>query len=95
MIESASRGEPEVELVDVGEALARLDQVNPLRLAGRVSEVTGLLVRATIPGVRVGELVYIDTAPGGAFDAAPTASVQPPPRGCRPRWSGSAARRWC
>ena len=33
MIGSASRGagEPQVELVDVGEALARLDQVNPLR----------------------------------------------------------------
>ena len=60
-------GEPVVgDLVDLGEALARLDQVNPLRLAGRVSEVTGLVVRATIPGVRVGELVFIDTAPGGA-----------------------------
>ncbi len=63
---SPGAGEMDVELVDVGEALARLDQVNPLRLAGRVSEVTGLLVRATIPGVHVGELVYIDTAPGGA-----------------------------
>jgi type III secretion protein N (ATPase) len=58
------------ELVDVGEALARLDQVNPLRLAGRVSEVTGLLVRATIPGVRVGELVWIDNAPAGALHAS-------------------------
>jgi type III secretion protein N (ATPase) len=54
------------DLVDLGEALAELDQVNPLRLAGRVSEVTGLLIRATIPGVRVGELVFIDTAPGAA-----------------------------
>ena len=52
---------PPAELVELGEALARLDLVNPLRLAGRVSEVTGLVVRATIPGVRVGELVFIDT----------------------------------
>ena len=73
MIGSASRGagEPQVELVDVGEALARLDQVNPLRLAGRVSEVTGLLVRATIPGVRVGELVYIDNAAGAPPSESP------------------------
>ena len=35
--------------------------MNPLRLAGRVTEVTGLVVRATVPGVRVGELVHIDT----------------------------------
>ena len=54
--------DPGADLVDIGDALARLDQVNPLRIAGRVSEVTGLVVRATIPGVRVGELVSIDSA---------------------------------
>ena len=53
-------------LVDLGEALAALDQVNPLRLAGRVSEVTGLLIRANVPGIRVGELVWIDSTPPGA-----------------------------
>jgi type III secretion protein N (ATPase) len=58
------------DLVDLGEALERLDQVNPLRLAGRVSEVTGLLIRATIPGVHVGELVFIDTAPRPAGASA-------------------------
>jgi type III secretion protein N (ATPase) len=53
---------PDLEpaLVELGDALKALDQVNPRRLAGRVTEVTGLVVRATIPGVRVGELVYID-----------------------------------
>ncbi|HEY2900803.1 MAG TPA: FliI/YscN family ATPase [Polyangia bacterium] len=53
-------------LVDLGEALAALDQVNPLRLAGRVSEVTGLVIRANVPGIRVGELVWIDSTPPGA-----------------------------
>src|SRR6185503_1503930 len=33
-------------LDDLGEALARLEAVNPLRVAGRVTEVTGLVVRA-------------------------------------------------
>jgi type III secretion protein N (ATPase) len=47
-------------LVELSEALSALDQVNPLRLAGRVTEVTGLVVRAKVPGVRIGELVTID-----------------------------------
>lgn len=68
----------EAGLVDLGEALRTLDEVNPLRLAGRVTEVTGLVVRATIPGVRVGELVYVDTAntgPGSVAHGPPTARV--------------------
>jgi type III secretion protein N (ATPase) len=58
------------QLVDLGEALAALDQVNPLRVAGRVTEVTGLVIRASVPGIRVGELVWIDSAPGGALPSA-------------------------
>ncbi|HET6281462.1 MAG TPA: type III secretion system ATPase SctN [Polyangia bacterium] len=63
------------QLVDLGEALAALDQVNPLRVAGRVSEVTGLIIRASVPGIRVGELVWIDSPPGGALPGA-TGRVQ-------------------
>jgi type III secretion protein N (ATPase) len=59
----------DVELVDIGEALRALDEVNPLRLAGRVTEVTGLVVRATVPGVRVGELVHLDLAAGQRVQA--------------------------
>ena len=40
------------DVVDLASALATLDEVNPLRLAGRVTEVTGLVLKATIPGVR-------------------------------------------
>jgi type III secretion protein N (ATPase) len=53
-------GDGKPGLVEISEALQALDQVNPLRFAGRVAEVTGLVVRATIPGVRVGELVTLD-----------------------------------
>jgi len=56
-----SEGEP--VLVEIAEALQVLDQVNPLRVAGRVKEVTGLVMRATVPSVRVGELVYVDVEP--------------------------------
>jgi len=52
-------GEP--VLVEIAAALQALEQVNPLRIAGRVKEVTGLVMRATAPGVRVGDLVYVDT----------------------------------
>jgi type III secretion protein N (ATPase) len=67
-----SEGEP--VLVEIAEALQALEQVNPLRVAGRVREVTGLVMRATVPSVRVGELVYIDAEPlpGEAGGQAPT-----------------------
>jgi type III secretion protein N (ATPase) len=61
--------DPEPDLVDIGEALRALDQVNPLRLVGKVTEVTGLVLRATIPGVRVGELVFVDLAGGQRVQA--------------------------
>ncbi|MBN1944192.1 MAG: FliI/YscN family ATPase [Bradymonadales bacterium] len=40
--------------------LHRLEQARPLQLAGRVRAVTGLLVRAIVPNVRLGELVAIE-----------------------------------
>jgi ATP synthase in type III secretion protein N len=51
---------------DLGRALARLDAASPRRESGRVTEVTGLVIRASIPGVRVGELVTV--AVGAATD---------------------------
>ncbi|MES1204687.1 MAG: type III secretion system ATPase SctN [Pseudomonadota bacterium] len=47
-------------MADLGDALARVDAASPLRFVGRVTEVTGLVVRATVPGSRVGELVWIE-----------------------------------
>lgn len=70
-----SDGEP--RLVEISEALSALDRVNPLRVAGRVTEVTGLVVRASVPGVRVGELVYldVDALPGDSGEK-PTVRMQ-------------------
>jgi type III secretion protein N (ATPase) len=45
---------------DLGRALARLEAATPRRESGRVTEVTGLVIRALVPGLRVGELVEID-----------------------------------
>ena len=55
--------EPRREL-DLERALARLERAAPRREAGRVVEVTGLVVRATVPGIRVGELCWIEPPAG-------------------------------
>jgi ATP synthase in type III secretion protein N len=46
---------------DLGRALARLDSAAPRRESGRVTEVTGLVIRANVPAVRIGELLTIET----------------------------------
>jgi ATP synthase in type III secretion protein N len=46
--------------LDLGQALARLDSAAPRRESGRVTEVTGLVVRASLPGIRVGEIVTLE-----------------------------------
>jgi ATP synthase in type III secretion protein N len=58
------------EGLDVERAFARLDRAAPLRETGRVVEVTGLVVRAIVPGIRVGELCWIDPPPGAPDGAA-------------------------
>jgi len=67
----------------LGDALARVDAASPLVLAGRVTEVTGLVVRAAIPATRVGELVWIETGRAGgdepAHAPASRARSAPPP----------------
>jgi type III secretion system H+-transporting two-sector ATPase len=45
--------------LDVDKYLSRIDQAAPVTLKGRVKEAIGLLVRATVPEARVGELCLI------------------------------------
>ncbi len=47
--------------IDLEPYLARLDGVVPLGVRGRVVEVTGLVIKARVPGVRIGELCFIET----------------------------------
>jgi type III secretion protein N (ATPase) len=51
-----------VKRIDLDRALSVVAGAQPAQVAGRVSELTGLVVRATAPGARVGELVVIDRA---------------------------------
>ena len=56
--------------IDLGKAFARLEAATPRRESGRVTEVTGLVIRASVPGVRIGEMVNI-TSSGSRPDAPP------------------------
>jgi type III secretion system H+-transporting two-sector ATPase len=47
--------------LDLGPVLDRLDAVVPIGVRGRVAEVTGLVIKARVPGVRIGELCSIVT----------------------------------
>lgn len=55
----------------LSDALRALDGASPLRVSGRVTEVVGLVVRAAVPGARVGDLVTLDTGLAGAPGQAP------------------------
>ena len=47
--------------LDLSSYLHRLNDVVPIGVRGRVVEVTGLVIKARVPGVRIGELCFIDT----------------------------------
>ncbi len=46
--------------IDLSRYVQALDSLSTYRLKGKVVELTGLIVKAAIPGVRVGELCYIE-----------------------------------
>lgn len=52
--------EPSLDPLALDDALQTLSRTVPQRIAGRVTELTGLVLRATAPGARVGELVEIE-----------------------------------
>jgi ATP synthase in type III secretion protein N len=58
-----------VQAFDLGLALSRLEAASPRREAGRVTEVTGLVIRATVPGARVGDVVRIGEPGKGELSA--------------------------
>ncbi len=55
--------------LDLDRALAALEGVTAPRVAGRVTELIGLVLRATAPGARVGELVVVERAHGPSLRA--------------------------
>ena len=55
-------GVTQAPLVDFSRYKNRVRRTRLTRVRGRVTELTGLIVKAAVPGVRVGERVEIETA---------------------------------
>ncbi|MEM1007513.1 MAG: EscN/YscN/HrcN family type III secretion system ATPase, partial [Myxococcota bacterium] len=47
------------QMPDLSSYFERIDEASTLRIRGRVTEVVGLVIRAVVGGVRVGEMVII------------------------------------
>lgn len=50
---------PPGKVIDLKKKIEELRDVYPFRVRGRVTEVTGLIIKAAVPGVRVGEMCYV------------------------------------
>jgi type III secretion protein N (ATPase) len=50
---------PEGKVIDLKKAVAEVREAQPYRVRGRVTEVTGLIIKAAVPGVRIGEMCWL------------------------------------
>jgi len=57
-----SMSEKDLPMIDLSPYLRLIEGVSTYRIKGRVTELTGLIVKAVIPNVRVGELCYIQSS---------------------------------
>ncbi len=48
-------------IIDLSKYMRAIDEAEAIHVRGRVTEVTGLVIKATVPGVRIGEMCYIVT----------------------------------
>src|SRR4030095_15175782 len=53
--------EADLPKIDLGPYLRMVNSLSPYRIKGRVTELTGLVVKAVVPGVRVGQLCYSES----------------------------------
>ena len=47
-------------IIDLRKYLDAIEQTETIHVRGRVTEVTGLVIKATVPGVRIGEMCFIE-----------------------------------
>ena len=50
---------PAGNVIDLRKAIETVREASPYRVRGRVTEVTGLIIRAAVPGVRIGEMCWV------------------------------------
>ena len=48
-------------IIDLKKYIDAVSETEAIHVRGRVTEVTGLVIKATVPGVKVGEMCYIET----------------------------------
>ncbi len=53
---------PKGSVIDLESAVREVREAVPFRVRGRVTEVTGLIIKAAVPGVRVGEMCWVTDA---------------------------------
>ncbi|MEZ4272564.1 MAG: FliI/YscN family ATPase [Myxococcota bacterium] len=54
-------GTPNAPVIDLSRYLDVIDRTETINVRGRVTEVTGLVIKATVPGVKIGEVCYVET----------------------------------
>ena len=54
----------EAPIIDISSYLAAVEDAETISVRGRVTEVTGLVIKAMIPGVRIGEMCFVDNGGG-------------------------------
>jgi len=57
-------GDHSLDAPDLSEAVAKLDDIDPIRLHGKVTQVVGLVIEATGPAVSVGDVCYVHPRDG-------------------------------
>ena len=50
---------PQGKIIQLQRAVAQLRESQPYRVRGKVTELTGLIIKASVPGVRVGEMCFV------------------------------------
>ncbi len=57
---------PVGQVLDLRSLVMRVREAQPYRIRGRIIEVTGLLIRAVVPGVRIGEMCWVVNPDGSS-----------------------------
>jgi len=59
LLEDSGGEIPPGKVIDLQKKISELREAKPFRVRGRVTEVTGLIIKAAVPGVRVGEMCWV------------------------------------
>lgn len=58
-VDDAKRPAPKGAVLDLSVYARAINDCRPFRIRGRVTETTGLIIKASVPGVRIGEMCWV------------------------------------